>query len=151
MAGDIDLSRRAFLALGATVLVAACTRDDAGTAGPADTKAGGADPPPTTSPSGSSGAVPAIDLATDPFTLGVASGDPLDDGVVIWTRLALEPLAEGGGMPQEAFRVVWEVSEDERFSKLVARGGVDASPLRAHAVHVEVDGLRPARPYWYRF
>jgi alkaline phosphatase D len=86
-----------------------------------------------------------------PFTLGVASGDPLDDSVVIWTRLALEPLVEGGGMPQESIRVVWEVSEDERFSKLVARGGVDASPLRAHAVHVEVDGLRPARPYWYRF
>jgi alkaline phosphatase D len=86
-----------------------------------------------------------------PFTLGVASGDPLDDGVVIWTRLALDPLADGGGMPQEAIRVVWEVAEDERFSTLVARGGVDASPLRAHAVHVEVDGLRPARPYWYRF
>src|SRR5688500_11345408 len=86
-----------------------------------------------------------------PFTLGVASGDPLDDGVVLWTRLALEPLVEGGGMPQESIRVVWEVSEDERFSALVARGAVDASPLRAHAVHVEVDGLRPARPYWYRF
>jgi alkaline phosphatase D len=86
-----------------------------------------------------------------PFTLGVASGDPLHDSVVIWTRLALEPLVAGGGMPQESVRVVWEVSEDEKFAKLVGRGGVDASPLRAHAIHVEVDGLRPARPYWYRF
>jgi alkaline phosphatase D len=86
-----------------------------------------------------------------PFALGVASGDPLDDGVVIWTRLALDPLAVGGGLTPEAVRVVWEVAEDERFAKMVARGNVDAQPARAHAVHVEVNGLRPARPYWYRF
>jgi alkaline phosphatase D len=86
-----------------------------------------------------------------PFTLGVASGDPWDDGVVIWTRLALDPLVAGGGMPPEAVRVVWEVAEDDRFATIVGRGGVDAQPARAHAVHVEVDGLRPARPYWYRF
>jgi alkaline phosphatase D len=90
-------------------------------------------------------------FARSPFTLGIASGDPLDDSVVIWTRLALEPLADGGGMPDEAIRVVYEVAEDERFAKVVARGGVDAAPAHAHAVHVEVDGLRPARPYWYRF
>ena len=86
-----------------------------------------------------------------PFTLGVASGDPTDDGVVLWTRLAPDPLAPGGGMPDEAVRVVWEVADDERFARIVARANTEASPLRAHAVHVEVDGLRPARPYWYRF
>ena len=57
----------------------------------------------------------------------------------------------GGGMPDEAVRVVWEVAEDEQFARIVARANTEASPLRAHAVHVEVDGLRPARPYWYRF
>jgi alkaline phosphatase D len=86
-----------------------------------------------------------------PFTLGVASGDPTDDGVVLWTRLAPDPLAPGGGMPEETLRVVWEVAEDEHFARIVARSNSEASPLRAHAVHVEVDGLRPARTYWYRF
>jgi len=86
-----------------------------------------------------------------PFTLGVASGDPTDDAVVLWTRLAPDPLAPGGGMPEEAVRVAWEVAEDERFAHIVARATTEAAPLRAHAVHVEVDGLRPARPYWYRF
>jgi alkaline phosphatase D len=86
-----------------------------------------------------------------PFTLGVASGDPTDDAVVLWTRLAPDPLAPGGGMPEEAVRVAWEVAEDERFARIVARATTDAAPQRAHAVHVDVDGLRPARPYWYRF
>ena len=86
-----------------------------------------------------------------PFTLGVASGDPTDDGMVLWTRLAPEPLAPGGGMPEETLRVVWEVAEDEQFARIVARSNSEATPLRAHAVHVVVDGLRPARTYWYRF
>jgi alkaline phosphatase D len=86
-----------------------------------------------------------------PFTLGVASGDPTDDAVVLWTRLAPEPLVPGGGMPEEAVRVAWEVAEDERFARVVAKATTEASPQRGHAVHVEVDGLRPARPYWYRF
>jgi alkaline phosphatase D len=90
-------------------------------------------------------------FARTPFTLGVASGDPADNSVVIWTRLALDPLAPGGGMPDEAVRVVYELAEDERFTRVRARDTVDASPLRAHAIHVEVDGLRPSRPYWYRF
>jgi alkaline phosphatase D len=90
-------------------------------------------------------------FARTPFTLGVAPGDPTDDGVVIWTRLAPDALAPDGGMPAEAIRVLYEVAEDERFARLVARGPAEAAPLRGHAVHVEVDGLRPARPYWYRF
>jgi alkaline phosphatase D len=86
-----------------------------------------------------------------PFTLGVASGDPADGSVVLWTRLALDPLAEGGGLPPEAYRVTWELAEDERFSKVRGRDTVETGPERAHSVHVEVDGLRPERPYWYRF
>src|SRR5262245_58955291 len=61
------------------------------------------------------------ELHSDPFTLGVASGDPLPGGVVLWTRLAPEPLA-GGGMPDRAFQVHWEVASDERFSRVVLRG-----------------------------
>lgn len=85
-----------------------------------------------------------------PFTLGIASGEPLPDGVVIWTRLAPEPLA-GGGMPMRAVEVGWEVAADERFRDVVQRGTVLARPELGHSVHVEVSGLRPGRHYWYRF
>ena len=85
-----------------------------------------------------------------PFRLGVASGDPSEDGVVLWTRLAPEPLA-GGGMPADSIEVGFEVAEDERFQMIVETGKVIARPELGHAVHVELAGLRPARHYWYRF
>lgn len=86
-----------------------------------------------------------------PFALGVASGDPLPDGFVIWTRLAPEPLAENAGMPMLTVPVRWEVAEDERFDRIVRGGEALARPELGHSVHVEVDGLRSHRPYWYRF
>src|SRR5438132_6428054 len=86
----------------------------------------------------------------DPFTLGVASGDPLPDGVVLWTRLAPKPL-EGGGMPMANVSVDWEVARDSRFSAVVQKGTTIARPELGHSVHVEVSGLEPAREYWYRF
>jgi len=86
-----------------------------------------------------------------PFTLGVASGEPMPDGFVIWTRLAPEPLAPDGGMVRAALAVAWEVAEDERFSRVLAGGEAIARPELAHAVHVEVAGLAPGRPYHYRF
>jgi alkaline phosphatase D len=85
-----------------------------------------------------------------PFSLGVASGSPLQSGVVLWTRLAPEPL-NGGGAGPEAIAVRWEVADDERFGRLVQRGSVDALPAHGHSVHVEVQGLEPARWYFYRF
>src|SRR5690606_901228 len=90
-------------------------------------------------------------LGPDPFTLGVAAGDPLPDGFVIWTRLAPQPLAEHGGMPTAAVPVRWEVSEDPGFARISASGEAIARPELAHSVHVELAGLRSARPYWYRF
>jgi len=90
-------------------------------------------------------------LPADPFALGVASGDPSPSGVVLWTRLAPRPLEPDGGMPHEAVEVAWEVAEDEGFGRVVRRGVVTATPDWAHAVHVEVDGLAPARRYFYRF
>ncbi|MDG2520439.1 alkaline phosphatase D family protein [Caulobacter segnis] len=86
-----------------------------------------------------------------PYTLGVAAGDPQPDGFVIWTRLCPKPLEEAGGMPPRAAIVRWEVAEDERFSNLARAGEAIARPELAHAVHVEVDGLKPGRRYWYRF
>lgn len=89
-------------------------------------------------------------FSTDPFQLGVASGDPLPDGFVIWTRLAPEPV-EGGGMPPEVVEVTWEVAEDESFQTIVKKGKAFATPQLGHSVHVEVHGLKPHRWYWYRF
>ena len=90
-------------------------------------------------------------LSANPFTLGVASGYPLPGGVVLWTRLAPTPLLPGGGMPPEIVPVEWEVATDEQMSHVVRRGTTAATPEWAHSVHVEVDGLEPARWYWYRF
>lgn len=87
----------------------------------------------------------------DPFTLGVASGEPTPDGVVIWTRLAPRPFDRDGGMPPRAFSVRWEVAEDEAFQVIAAKGRALAAPQAGHSVHVEVDGLTPGREYWYRF
>ncbi|AHK70675.1 alkaline phosphatase [Gluconobacter oxydans] len=89
---------------------------------------------------------------TSPFQLGVASGDPAADGLVLWTRLAPNPLEEAGGMEVlKPVLVDWEVSEDESFSKPVQSGQTLAHPELGHSVHVEVAGLKPDRPYWYRF
>lgn len=86
-----------------------------------------------------------------PFSLGIASGDPAPDGFVIWTRLAPEPLEPHGGMPMGVAPVKWEVASDDRFQSIVASGEAPARPELGHAVHVEVTGLQPDRPYWYRF
>jgi len=89
-------------------------------------------------------------FAGPPFRLGVASGDPSPDGVVLWTRLAPVPL-EGGGMPDEMVEVDWAVARDERMTEVVLDGTVVATPDTGHAVHVEVKGLESDRWYWYRF
>ncbi|MBA9004627.1 alkaline phosphatase D family protein [Thermomonospora cellulosilytica] len=98
-------------------------------------------------------AAPSRTLSADPFTLGVASGDPDHDGFVLWTRLAPAPLAEDGlgGMPSRNVPVRWELAADERFRRIVRRGTVTARPESAHSVHVELNGLEPGRDYWYRF
>ena len=89
----------------------------------------------------------------DPFTLGVASGDPLPDGVVLWTRLATDPTHDDGlgGMPDKVVPVQWEVATDEKFSDVVQSGEAEAAPDLAHSVHVELEGLQPGAEYFYRF
>lgn len=88
-----------------------------------------------------------------PFSLGVASGDPLPDGVVLWTRLAPKPLEldGSGGMPAESVKVGWQIAEDAAFRKVVRSGTTTASPELGHSVHVEATGLRPDRVYHFRF
>ena len=80
----------------------------------------------------------------DRFPLGVASGQPRADGVVLWTRVIGEALPE-------RVPVRWEVAADERFERIVARGEESAEAAWAHSVHAEPSGLEPGRWYWYRF
>ena len=90
-------------------------------------------------------------LADDPFTLGVASGDPTPTGGVLWTRLAPRPLEPDGGMDGQRVAVTWELADDEAFSRIVKQGRVTAAPELGYSLHVNVDGLAPDRWYFYRF
>lgn len=101
-------------------------------------------------PLASAAEVPRPPLAF-PFTLGVASGDPVPDGFVLWTRLAPEPFAPRGGVPPTDLAVEWEVYADARLRRVVRRGVAPAALSLAHSVHVEVGGLPAGREYWYRF
>jgi alkaline phosphatase D len=82
----------------------------------------------------------ASELSPGLFTHGVASGDPLPDGVVIWTRFV-------GGEG----RIGWEVAEDEAFARIAQRGEARSSPANDYCAKVDVRGLAPGRPYFYRF
>ncbi|MEU8389636.1 alkaline phosphatase D family protein [Micromonospora sp. NPDC048843] len=88
-----------------------------------------------------------------PFKLGVASGDPAPDSVVLWTRLAPSPLnADGqGGMANADVTVEWQVSTTDRFTSLVASGSVVARYADAHSVHAIAGGLAADSDYYYRF
>jgi alkaline phosphatase D len=90
---------------------------------------------------GSQGPARAADTAA-PFLLGVASGDPLPDAVVLWTRLI------GKTRPVQ---VGWQVARDERFRRVVRSGVTWARPELAHSVHVDARGLEPGHEYFYRF
>lgn len=89
-------------------------------------------------------------FASNPFTLGVASGDPTPDGVLLWTRLVPDPLSSAA-VPEKMVEVDWQVAADERMSQVVKKGRTVATPDLAHSVHVEVRGLEPDRWYWYQF
>jgi alkaline phosphatase D len=95
-----------------------------------------------------------VALPDDPFRLGVASGEPTASSVILWTRLAPDPLAVGGGMPAEPVPVAWQVMADEEgeeWEDVVADGTAVADPADAHALHVDVPGLEPGTWYRYRF
>ncbi|WP_431985559.1 alkaline phosphatase D family protein [Streptomyces griseoflavus] len=90
-------------------------------------------------------------IADDPFTLGLASGDPHPDSVLLWTRLAPAPYQADGGLPAERVTVEWEIALDERFRRVVRRGKATAHPEFHHTVHVEAGPLAPGQVYHYRF
>lgn len=88
---------------------------------------------------------------TPSFLHGVASGDPLPDGVLLWTRVTPTAAAVPGSGAGPAVAVGWEVAEDKAFSRIVASGSVTASAAQDHTVKADVRGLRPQTAYWYRF
>jgi alkaline phosphatase D len=85
-----------------------------------------------------------------PFALGVASGDPVGDGFVMWTSIAPDPF-DRASIPEDAVPLGWEVAADEGFASIVLRGETVAHRALGHSARVEVRGLPQGRPYWYRF
>ncbi len=99
----------------------------------------------------SAGAAAPASFSTDPFTLGIASGDPAPDGFVLWTRLAPEPLKARGGMSAQPVEVTVEIADDPAMTRILRSERTTAYLELAHSVHVEVEGLAPGRDYFYRF
>lgn len=77
------------------------------------------------------------------FLHGVASGDPLADGVILWTRLT--PPSEGN------YEVKWEIAEDEGFNTIISEGSVITGSTRDYTVKIDAANLTPATRYYYRF
>ncbi|GGP41718.1 alkaline phosphatase D family protein [Streptomyces melanogenes] len=94
----------------------------------------------------------AADPAAAPaFLHGVASGDPLPDGILLWTRVTPAPDAVPGSGKGQDTEVSWEIAEDKAFARIVAQGRTTATAASDHTVKADVRGLRPATAYWYRF
>ena len=90
--------------------------------------------------------------AADPvFAHGVASGDPLPDAVLLWTRVTPTPDATPGSGAGPTVDVTWEVAADPAFATVVASGARTTGPGRDHTVKVDATGLAPATTYYYRF
>ncbi|MFF6838570.1 alkaline phosphatase D family protein [Streptomyces tanashiensis] len=97
-------------------------------------------------------ASPALaDTGAPSFVHGVASGDPLPDGVLLWTRVTPTPEAVPGSGLGPDVQVGWELAEDRSFARVVASGTTTASAASDHTVKADVRGLRPSTAYWFRF
>ncbi len=152
---SLPMSRRVFLCGAAGVAIVACSDDSAtsgSTAGTSvdttDTTVAVSEAPTTTVAATTTSTLPDVELVGDPFTLGVASGDPDATSVVLWTRLAPEPYA-GGGMPADDIGVLWEVSATSDFAEIIRSGTETATAAHAHSVHATAELDQGA--WYYRF
>ena len=131
-ASSPSITRRTFLGgLAASGAVVACSGDDSAGSIP------------------STSSIPPVEFDTHPFTLGVASGDPTCSGVILWNRLAVDPLASGGAMPTQDVEIeVLLEGADLAETRLSAT----ARREDGHSVHVPVEDLPPgtAFRYWFR-
>jgi alkaline phosphatase D len=147
----MPLSRRTFLVAGSTFL-AACTSKTASppsTVPPASSTAGlpTTVPPATTAPettAAPTSTTVAKPVGENPFTLGVASGDPLPDKVILWTRLVVP-------VTTPPVSVTWEIASDEGFAKDRQTGEIMALGEAGFSVHVDAERLQPNARYFYRF
>jgi len=93
--------------------------------------------------------------AGNPFSLGVAAGAPSADGFVLWTRLAPKPQVDdpsaGSGMSGPSLAIGYEIATDDAMHHIVQRGRALAEAEYGYSVHKTIRGLKPGRPYWYRF
>jgi alkaline phosphatase D len=147
------VTRRTVLGAGAVgavgLALGACSGDDQSDEASSDATSANAT---TTTPLKTEDLPPVPDgLPGALFTIGVASGDPLPDSVMLWTRLVADPLDPTGGLPDAPVPVAWEVATDEGFTSVVASGSEVAEPGYAHSVHADATGLSPDTWYWYRF
>lgn len=140
----MKINRRHFLATGLAGVAAACSSSDdsTGASSGEDSEAVETTTTTTTTPAPTPVEAPAFQ-GTDPFLLGVASGDPDPTSVVLWTRLITDS-------PQDV-DVALDVAVDESFSELVSSSIVSALAEDAHSLHVIPDGLNPDSWYFYRF
>lgn len=90
-------------------------------------------------------------FSKSPFSLGIASGDPTHNSVVLWTRLVLDPSKSDGGMEPKIYSVNWQIASDPHMKNVVKTGRSQASPQFAHSVHIDLDNLAPHTQYWYQF
>jgi alkaline phosphatase/alkaline phosphatase D len=123
---DISLERRTLLKAAGTAAGAAAVLTPLGLASPAQ-------------------------AATTVFQHGVASGDPLPDGILLWTRVTPTDEARPGSGLGPVVSVSWQVATDARFDAVVRSGKVEADSDHDHTVKIDVTGLRPATTYYYRF
>ncbi|MET8775319.1 alkaline phosphatase D family protein [Nocardia sp. NPDC004654] len=96
--------------------------------------------------------VPTLARASGPvFRHGVASGDPLPTGIVLWTRVTVsDDATPGSGVGADA-SVRWEIADDADFASIAASGTATATADADHTVKIDASGLAPSRDYWYRF
>lgn len=93
----------------------------------------------------------ALGLPASAFQYGVASGDPLPTGIILWTRVTPDPAATPGSGLGAPTSVTWKVATDAALLNVVASGSVTTSPTSDHTVKVDVPGLAPLSTYYYGF
>jgi alkaline phosphatase D len=146
----MPLSRRTFLLAGSAFL-AACTSKKASppsTVAPVPSTSGPTTVPPSTTAASTTTVATTTTVAKptgeNPFKLGVASGDPLPDKVILWTRLVVPVTAP-------PVSVTWEIASDQGFTKDLQTGETKAQGEAGFSVHVDAERLQPNARYFYRF
>lgn len=85
------------------------------------------------------------------FGHGIASGDPLDDRVIIWTRISPNPENNPDAIIHDRYSVLWKVATNADMTNVVASGEAFADSSKDYTVKVDVAGLLPRTTYFYQF